>query len=547
MSDIARPRNAAPTPPDRRTVLRTGGVAAAALAGAAALTVVDVRPAHALAVRQDPFALGVASGDPLPTAVVLWTRLVRDPFSAASMGDADVEVRWEVAGDPSFRSVVRRGTALARRRYAHSVHVDVTGLSPGTDYWYRFRAASYVSPTGRTRTTPAAGTRPGRVRFAVASCQNLQQGYWPAYTALAAEDVDLVLHLGDYIYETDPKSSLPGRRHTTPRTPGLNQLRTLGDYRARHAQYKLDPALQAAHAAAPWMAVWDDHEVENNYADLVDDVGDTGARHQSRAAFATQRTAGYQAYWEHLPLRPRPTFGTPAYRVYRGADFGTLLRLNVLDTRQYRTDQPGGYAHDLGPESAGRRSTTGTLTGTAQERWLTARMATSAATWNVVAQQTVMARTRWPAPLGTLDLPFLANLDQWDGYASQRTRLLRRIVADAVANPVVLSADVHSTWFNDLVVDPDDPHAPVVASELVAPAISSRFVGDAEVRRTLRSLNPWTRYFDGSRRGYLLMDVDRDRWLVRARTVESVTSRTSPVRTTARFAVAAGTPGVVRA
>jgi alkaline phosphatase D len=542
MSDIAhRP------PPGRRTVLHTAATAATALASATVLTAVDVRPAHAVAVRQNPFALGVASGDPLPTAVVLWTRLVQDPYSAASMGDADVEVRWEVARDRLFRSIVRRGTALARRRYAHSVHVDVLGLTPDSEYWYRFRTSRFVSPAGRTRTTPAAGRRHDRVRFAVASCQNLQQGYWPAYAALAAEDLDLVLHLGDYIYETDPKSSLPGRRHTTPRTPGLNQLRTLGDYRARHAQYKLDPALRAAHAAAPWIAVWDDHEVENNYAGLVDDIGDRGARHQSRAAFATQRAAGYQAYWEHMPLRPRPAFGTSAYRVYRGADFGTLLRLNVLDTRQYRTDQPGGYAHDMGPESAGRRSAAGTLTGAAQERWLTDRLATSGATWDVVAQQTMMCRTRWPRSFSTLDLPFVANLDQWDGYAAQRTRLLRRIVSGGVANPVVLSADVHSTWLNDLVVNPEDPHAPVVATELVAPAISSRFVGEADVRRTLGALNPWTRYFDGSRRGYLLMDVDRDRWLVRARTVDSVATRTSPVRTTATFAVAAGSPGVVRA
>ncbi|WP_198954726.1 alkaline phosphatase, partial [Kineosporia sp. R_H_3] len=298
--------------PSRRGVLRS----AAAVSAATALTVVDVRPAHARTVRRYPFALGVASGDPLPTAVVLWTRLVQDPFSAASMGDADVEVAWEVARDRRFRTVVRRGTALARRRYAHSVHVDVTGLSPGTDYWYRFRAAPHVSPTGRTRTTPAATAGPARVRFAVASCQNFQQGYWPAYTAMAAEDLDLVVHLGDYLYETDPSSALPGRRHRAPQTPGLNQLRTLTDYRARHAQYKLDPALQAAHAAAPWMAVWDDHEVENNYAGLADDVADTGPRRQAAAVFATQRAAAYQAYWEHLPLRPRPTFGTPAYRVY---------------------------------------------------------------------------------------------------------------------------------------------------------------------------------------------------------------------------------------
>ncbi|WP_198949902.1 alkaline phosphatase [Kineosporia sp. A_224] len=527
--------------PGRRTVLRS----AAAVSAAATLTAVDVRPAHARTVRRYPFALGVASGDPLPSAVVLWTRLVQDPFSAASMGDADVEVGWEVARDRLFRTVVRRGTALARRRYAHSVHVDVSGLSPATDYWYRFRAAPYLSPAGRTRTTPAAGTSPSRVRFAVASCQNFQQGYWPAYTAMAAEDLDLVVHLGDYLYESDPSSALPGRRHRAPQTLGLNQLRTLTDYRARHAQYKLDPALQAAHAAAPWMAVWDDHEVENNYAALVDDVADTGARLQPPVVFATQRAAAYQAYWEHLPLRPRPVLGTPAYRVYRGADFGTLLRLSLLDTRQYRTEQPGGFPGDYAAEAVGRANTAGTLTGAAQEAWLRDRLLTSGARWNVVAQQTMMMRTRWPASFAGLALPYVSSVDQWDGYAPQRTRILRRFVTDRIANPVVLSADVHSTWFNDLVVNPDDPDAPVVASELVAPAISSHFVGEAEVRAGLATLNPWTRYFDGSRRGYLLMDVDRDRWRVSARTVDSVTTRSSPVRTTATFVVAAGRPGVV--
>jgi alkaline phosphatase D len=426
--------------------------------------------------------------------------------------------------------------------------VDVTGLSPGTEYWYRFKAASHVSPTGRTRTAPAAASNPARVRFAVASCQNFQQGFWPAYTALAAEDLDLVVHLGDYIYETDPRSSLPGRRHRAPQTPGLNQLRTLTDYRARHAQYKLDPALRAAHAAAPWMAVWDDHDVENNYANLVDDLGDTGARRQTPAAFATQRTAAYRAYWEHMPLRPRPASGTPAYRVYRGVDFGSLLRLSLLDTRQYRTDQPGGRVGDYAAEAVGRANTAGTLTGAAQEAWLRDRLVTSAARWNVVAQQTMMMRTRWPASFAAdLSLPYVSNVDQWDGYAPQRTRLLQRLVSDRIANPVVLSADVHSTWFNDLVVNPDAAGSRVVASELVAPAISSRFVGDAEVKADLGTLNPWTRYFDGSRRGYLLMDVDRDRWRVRARTVDDVTVPVSPVRTTATAVIAAGRPGVVLA
>ena len=531
--------------PTRRAVLGAG----AALTGAAALTLRDARPAHAEAVRTDPFALGVASGDPLPTSVVLWTRLVRDPFDATSMGVRDVEVEYEVATDPRFRRVVREGKALARAAFAHSVHVDVRGLQPDSEYWYRFRSRGFVSPAGRTRTTPAAGAKPARLRFAIANCQDYQNGYWPAYSAMAEEDIDLVLHLGDYIYEYDPASALADRRHTTPQTPGLDQLLTLSDYRARHAQYKLDPALQAAHAAAPWIVTWDDHEVENNYATLIDEIDDTGAQKQDPAAFAAERAAGYQAYWEHLPIRPRAVPGSPDLKLYRGFDYGDLLRFSVLDTRQYRTDQPGGFPNDFGPEVAGLANVNGSLTGAEQEAWLVDRLTTTAARWNVVAQQVMMSRTRFPNPFPNVPLPFLTNLDQWDGYAAQRARLLGTIAARGVANPVVLGGDIHSTWFNDLVVDPDDPNAPVVASEFVSTSISSDFpIGfDAPIKALLPRDNPRTRYFDGSRRGYLLMDVDRERWLAQARTVDSIATRTSAVTTTAAFAVAAGTPGIVPA
>ncbi len=531
----------APSSPGRRAVV-TG---AAVLASSAALATVDVRPAHAAAVTTDPFALGIASGDPLATAVVIWTRLVKNPYDERSMGDADVPVGWEVASDSRFRSVVRRGTATARRRFAHTVHVDVRGLAPDTEYWYRFRAGRYVSDTGRLRTTPAAGARTSRVRFAVASCQDFQFGYWPAFTALADEDVDFVVHLGDYIYESDPITAGTVRRHRNPVRPGLNQLRTFADYRARYAQYKLDPALQAAHRAAPWILTWDDHEVENNYANLLDERADTGAKHQSHAQFTVERMKAYQSYWEHQPLRPLPTFGTADYRIYRGFDIGDLVRLNVMDTRQYRTPQPGPYPRDIGPESAGRRNSAGTLTGAAQERWLHDRLLGSGATWNVLAQQVVMMRARFPATKGSA--PYETNLDQWDGYAPQRDRLLRLVRDRGVGNPVVLSADLHSTWFNDLVVNPDDPHARPVATELVATSISSPLVSHLRIKSTLARLNPWCRYYDGSRRGYLLMDVDRNRWLATARTVDSVTTRTSPVRTTATCAVEAGRAGVVRA
>src|SRR3954447_5305777 len=221
-------------------------------------------------VTDEAFSLGVASGDPLPDGVMLWTRLAPDPLHGGGMPNRPIPVNYEVARDAAFKNVVRRGESTATPALAHSVHADVRGLEPGRDYFYRFRAGTALSPVGRARTAPAPQSSPASLRLAIANCQDFQNGYWPAYTAMAQEDLDFVLHLGDYIYEYDPKSKYPDRKHTTPSTPGLNQLQTLDDYRARHGQHKLEPVLQAVHAAFPMIAVWDDHEVENNYAGLID-------------------------------------------------------------------------------------------------------------------------------------------------------------------------------------------------------------------------------------------------------------------------------------
>jgi alkaline phosphatase D len=521
----------------RRALL--GG--AAAVSVGAAISLLDLRGASAATVRSDPFGLGVASGDPLPHAVILWTRLVADPTTGSSLPARDIGLEWEVAQDPAFRRRVRRGEATASALLGHCVHVDVRGLAPATDYWYRFRTNGFVSSAARTRTAPAAGAAVGSLRLAVASCQDFQSGYWPAYSALAEEDVDFVLHLGDYIYESDPKSVLPDRLHTTPETAGLGQLVTLDDYRARHAQYKTDPALQAAHATAPWIVTWDDHEVENDYATLVDEIRDTGPRHQAQDAFARQRAAAYQAYYEHMPIRARLRPGSPDLRIFRRFDFGDLARFNVLDTRQYRSDQLSGA------EAAGQRNVTGTLTGSVQEDWLKDGLVTSGARWNVLAQQVMMSRTRFPDPLNTV--PFLTNLDQWDGYAPQRQRLLQFLADESISGPVVLAGDTHSSWFSDLTLNFDDPGAAAVAAEFVGTSISSNFSADRAVaiEQANPALNPHVRYFQARRRGYLRMDVNRERWLTEERTVESVATRTSPVATTAAFVTAAGRPGVVPA
>ncbi len=492
----------------------------------------------------EPFLLGVASGDPLPDGVVLWTRLVRDVFDTRSMSADPVAVGWQIAEDERFRKIARSGTVMARPQLAHSVHVDVRGLRPGREYFYRFRAGTHLSPVGRTRTAPAAFADLDRLRLGVVSCQDLQNGYWPAYLGLAEEDLDVVLHLGDYIYESDPQSRFADRNHTVPQTPGLDQLRTLEDYRNRHAQYKSDPALRRAHAAFGWVSVWDDHEVANNYAGLIDDAG---PRRQTPREFARQRAAGYQAYYEHMPIRATLRPGASGLRIYRGFDFGRLVRLNVLDTRQYRTNQPGGFPKDLGPEPPGANNTAGTLTGAEQEGWLTDRLTRSHAGWNVVAQQVMMSRTRVPNPVPPHMPPAIANLDQWDGYQPQRERLLRLLAQARVTNPVFLAGDVHSTWISELKPNFDDPDSPNVAVEFVGTSISSEFPGefDAPLKQHNPVLNPHVRYFDGLKRGYLRCEVDRNSWRTDVRVVDTIETRQAPTRTAASFIVEAGRPVIV--
>jgi len=520
--------------PTRRQLLAGAAVAA----GAAALP-----STAAYAAPADLFPLGVASGDPLPDGVILWTRLL-----GSSVPARRVEVEWQVAHDERFRRVVRAGRTWADPQLAHSVHVDVRGLDAGREYFYRFRALGRISPAGRTRTAPSRRDDCSRLRFGIVNCQDFQNGYWPAYWGLAAEDLDVVVHLGDYIYEYDPSSRFADRNHTTPQTPGLDQLVTLDDYRARHAQYKGDPALQAAHAAFPWIVTWDDHETENNYASLIDEIDDTGAKHQTVAEFARQRAAAYQAYYEHMPIRADLRPGSADLRIFRRFDFGRLVRMNVLDTRQYRTDQPGGFPGDFGLAAGGEANVTGTMTGEDQERWLLGGLDHSPARWNVIAQQVMMSRIKFPNPAGGVP-PLVANLDQWDGYVPQRTRLLTHLAAARVANPVVLAGDIHSTWFSELRTDFDKPELAPVAVEFTATSVSSDFpiAFDAPLKALNPTLNPHVRYFDGSRRGYLRCVVNRSAWHTDVRTVETIAVRETPVTTSASYAVEAGTSTIVTA
>ncbi|WP_435155399.1 alkaline phosphatase D family protein [Amycolatopsis sacchari] len=401
--------------PNRRVLL--GGAAALGATALAGLAPLSAAPTGL-------FSLGVASGDPLPDGVVLWTRLAPEPLAPDGLGGmpgAPVPVEWQVAADERFSRVERSGSVLAMPEDAHSVHVEVSGLRPGAWYFYRFRAGGQVSPAGRTRTAPDAGLR--RLAFAFASCQHYADGFYTAHAHLAEEELDLVVFLGDYIYEGGSQGSL-GRGHRP-----AHELRTLADYRVRFAQYKSDANLQAAHAAFPWIAVFDDHEVQNNWAG---DHSDTGV---PRAEFRARRAAAFQAYYEHLPLRraQRPT--GPDIRIHRRLTFGDLVDFHVLDTRQYRSP-----AH--------------TMLGPPQKDWLFHNLAGPTARWNVLAQQVFFTPLR-PG----------ASADTWYGCPAERNEV-RDHLAHA-SSPVIITGDAH---------DFDDPASPVVATEFVGTSIRACLV-----------------------------------------------------------------------
>jgi alkaline phosphatase D len=460
--------------PTRRSVLK-GAVVLAALPLAGFTSERRLGP-----MRADPFTLGVASGEPAPDGVVIWTRLAPRPLADDGLGGMParaVDVEWEVAADDRFTRIEQRGIATAVPDAAHSVHVELAGLRPGREYFYRFRADGYISPAGRTRTAPQPDSL-APLTMCVASCANYEQGWFTAYRRLADEHPDLVVHLGDYQYEYGAgKQSGAVREHVGPETV------TLANHRQRYAQYKTDPDLQAAHAAAPWLAVFDDHEVANNWAGEVPD--------NPEPAFLDRRAAALQAYYENMPLRSASVPRGIDMQLYRRVHWGALATFHMLDTRQYRTHQPCG--DEFRSDCLERLNPAASLTGAGQERWLLNGFQESRSQWDLLGQQVFFSQVELtPGPGRGF------NPDAWDGYPVSRDRIVAGRANSPVRNAVVLTGDVHS--------------------------------------RAILPENPHIRYFNG-RRGYVRARITAEDMRADFRVLPYVSHPGAPVRTAASFVV----------
>ncbi|MGA0878613.1 MAG: alkaline phosphatase D family protein [Ilumatobacteraceae bacterium] len=485
-------------------------------------------PVPKSSITREPFTLGVASGDPTATSVILWTRLAPDPANGGGLDAADVDLLWEVARDPDFTEILASGLVTAEARYGHTVHVDATFAAPDGRGYFRFRTGEWTSPIGSTRLAPAPGSN-DPLRIATASCQNWTDGYYAAYADMVDQKPDLVLFLGDYIYEGGPGSLENGdvRLHDS------EEPDTLVGYRNRYALYRSDPLLQAAHLTCPWIVIWDDHEVENNYAGTTAQIGPDGEP-VDPAVFTARRAAAYQAWWEHMPVRlPAPT--DENLTIYRRFAWGDLVNLVALDGRQYRNDQAcGDVVLQVTPACPEASDPARSMLGDEQEQWAIDALADSPAVWNVLANQTVMTDIR----LGEA----IINYDQWDGYAPGRDRLLTGLTERGVANLIVLTGDIHLAGVGNLTVtgEPDT----VRGIEFVTTSISSGS-NTPDGAEDLFIALPTIVDAELAHRGYTMHTLSAEDWTADYRIVDDARVESSAVRTWKRFLVTAGTPTVV--
>ncbi|MFG1919288.1 alkaline phosphatase D family protein [Micromonospora sp. NPDC048898] len=472
-----------------------------------------------------PFKLGVASGDPAPDSVVLWTRLAPSPLNAdgqGGMANADVTVEWQVSTTDRFTSLVASGSVTARYADAHSVHAIAGGLAADSDYYYRFRAQGQISPVGRTRTAPAPGTFGRDLVMAFASCAHYEAGYYTAYRRMAEENPGLILHLGDYIYEGGVNTSAV-RQHVGA------EIVSLADYRRRYALYKSDPDLQAAHAAAPWLVVPDDHEVENNYATMV--RADSSPT-LTAAQWTARRTAAYRAYYENMPLRPASAASGNSIPLYRRVRWGQLATFHMLDTRQFRDDQACGDGWKV---CADADLASRSLTGANQEAWLLDGLAQRYGTWDILGQQVFFARQ--------FDASGAASMDAWDGYRASRGRIQTGWQQRGVRNPLVLTGDVHRSWANDLKADYANPSSATIGTELVCTSISSTGNGTGSTTIPNAATNPHLKFYS-DRRGYVRTTISRSQVRADFRAVNTVTEHGAAASTVRSFVILDGQPGL---
>jgi alkaline phosphatase D len=474
------------------------------------------------------FTLGVASGQPRPTSVILWSRLAPAPLLGGGMENAPVEARVRVATDAAMRNVIQDRMVRTGPEKGHALHYKAEGLQPGREYWYQFSFAGEDSPIGRTRTSDPASNA---AKIAMAYCQHYEAGFFAAFRDLAEWAPDCVIHVGDYIYEGAGGSGPLGprmvevgggerrmaetvRRHEGPETV------TLWDYRNRYAQYRTDPDLQAAHAAAPWIVAMDDHEIDNNWADDIPQDPDR----QTPLEFQVRRIAALQAYWENMPIEQPPVLAglRSTLQMYGAYRFGPAA-VHLLDTRQFRSDQTCGDGRKvMCPETADPKRT---MLGQAQEQWLAAELGRSNAPFNLIATQI------WYTPYRYNEAPAapVVNLDSWDGYPAARERL-NAVLARGVANPVFLTGDWHTAMASAVYAEPFNPRSRRLGVEMVGSSISS-FCPWARDMEVVREANPQVKYLNGNKRGYLRVDVTRETCTGTFRVVTDAGLRASAVTT----------------
>lgn len=492
-----------------------------------------------------PFTLGVASGDPWPDGFVIWTRLAPRPLDEhGGMPMAVVPVRWEIAEDERFSTIVQSGEAPARPELGHSVHVEVGGLKPARPYWYRFRLETgEASPVGRVRTAPAAGDTPDRVRLAVAGCQAIYHGWFGAYRYLSQEvDLDAVFHYGDYIYEggsergvgkyviLDAAGKPVDRRHVG------GEIYSLDDYRRRYAQYKSDPDLQAAHAAAAFITSFDDHEVDNDWASAYDQDGTPSE------VFALRRYAAMQAWYENMPVRRAQFPRAGGLTMYRRLDYGRLFRMHVLDTRSYRNDQACVREAQANCRTGGGQRVS--ILGAEQEAWLHKGLSRDAR-WNLIAQQVFVMPLKGRAADGAALPPFV---DKWDGYAPSRARLVRAIEQRKLTNVVIASGDAHMNAIGVVPRRDEEPGGPAAATEFLATSITSNGDGalvSPHVKRFLDGDNP-NLAMANDLRGYQTFDITPREWRTDVKVMDRVQAPGGALSTLARFTVEPDRPALHR-